>query len=510
MLNSPSSRTPHSGKKRSFLLHWVCCTLVAGGWVSQELTHSAIAATTAFPGEPVLEELDMPSSARKTSDLITQSDLTTEMDAYLQAHHELGRFLGSVIVVRDGETVFAKGYGMASLEHQVTNSPQTKFRIGSVTKQFTAAAILQLQDRGQLDVQESVATYLPEYPNGDRITLHHLLTHTAGIPNLTSFPDYVEWMRLPTTLEGQIARFQDMPLEFEPGAQYRYSNSGYILLTQIIETVSDQSYDQYLKDHLFQPLGMENTGYELPLAVINGLASGYQFTGESYQQAEYINMAVPQGAGGLYSTVADLARWHQFLFDAEKRDEAVLSDEAIAAMTFPHVVMDEDTPDLSSGYGFVISDRGENRYIAHGGGINGFVTNLGSIPNLGITIAVLSNVETADPAWISEDLTAILLGQPYEMPIQPEVVMIDPTLYDRYVGTYELTPEFQVTVTDESGQLQIQGTGQPPVPLYPASETEFFAKVIDFRIVFNSTTDGVVESLTLFQNGQELTALKVN
>ena len=510
MPDNSSMPKPHSGKKRPVLLPWVSYTLVLAGWVSQAFSHSAIAIATTFPADPVLKELDMPFSAQRTSDLITQSDLTTEMDAYLQAHHELGRFLGSVIVVRDGETLFTNGYGMASLEHQVTNSPQTKFRIGSITKQFTAAAILQLQDRGQLDVQEPVTTYLPDYPNGDRITLHHLLTHTAGIPNLTNFPDYVEWMRLPTTLEGQMARFQDMPLEFEPGAQYSYSNSGYILLTQIIETVSGQSYDQYLKDHLFQPLGMENTGYEMPLAVIDGLANGYQFTGESYQQAEYINMAVPQGAGGLYSTVADLAQWHEFLFNNAKRDTTVLSDGAIAAMTFPHVLMDEDTPSLFYGYGLVISEQGENRYIAHGGGINGFVTNLGSIPDLGITIAVLSNVETANPAWISEDLTAIVLGQPYEIPMQPEAVTVDPALYDRYVGTYEVTPGFQVSITVESGQLQVQGTGQPAIPLYPASETEFFAKVIEFRMVFNSASDGVVESITLFQNGQEITALKVN
>lgn len=152
-----------------------------------------------------------------------KSTLRTEIDVYLQAHSELGWFSGSVIVVCARETVFVRGYGMASLEYQVPNSPQTRFRLGSMTKQFTAATILQLQERGLLEVQATVSTYLPDYPHGDRITLHHLLTHTAGIPNLTSFPDYLKWMRLPTTLEELIARFKDLPLEFEPGAQYRYS-----------------------------------------------------------------------------------------------------------------------------------------------------------------------------------------------------------------------------------------------------------------------------------------------
>lgn len=486
--------------------------MAIGGCLIAAVMPAAIASAPLAPQILPVKATDMTISAQNASAISAQntSALATEIDTYLQAHYEIGRFMGSVMVVRNGEPVFAQGYGMASLEHQVPNSPQTKFRIGSITKQFTAAAILQLQDKGLLDVQVPVSTYLPDYPNGDRITLHHLLTHTAGIPNLTDFPDYLELMRLPTTPADLIVRFKDLPLEFEPGTQYRYSNSGYILLTQVIETVSGQSYGDYLKEHLFQPLGMENTGYEQPLAVIEGFASGYQFTGEGYQQAEYINMTVPQGAGALYSTIADLTQWTQFLFNAEGRSAFPLSDAAIAAMTSPYVLMDETIAHLSYGYGLIVSDRREHRYIGHGGGINGFVSSLGSIPDLGITIAILANVETASPGTISEDLMAILLGQPYELPTQPEAVTIDPALYDRYVGTYQVAPEFQVEITVESGQLQIQGTGQPSFPLYPASETEFFARVLDLRIVFNATSDDVVESLTLLQNGQEIIAPKVD
>ena len=171
-------------------------------------------------------------------------------------------------------------------------------------------------------------TTLFRSPNGERITIHHLLTHTAGIPSLTSFPDYLEWMKQPTTLEDLMARFQDLPLEFEPGEQFRYSNSGYTLLTQIIEQVSEQSYADYLQTQLLAPLGLEDTGYEHPLAVIDSLASGYQFTGEGYQQAEYVNMAVPAGAGGLYSTLDDLIRWQQFLINADNQ-KLLPADEEI-------------------------------------------------------------------------------------------------------------------------------------------------------------------------------------
>ena len=338
-------------------------------------------------------------SPAASTPVATNASLTAEMAAYLQAHYETGRFMGTAIVMQNGETVFAQSYGMASLEHQVPNTSQTKFRIGSITKQFTAAAILQLQDRGQLDVQAPISTYLPDYPQGDRLTIHHLLTHTAGIPNLTSFPDYLEWMQQPTTLAELMVRFQDLPLEFEPGEQHRYSNSGYVLLTQIIETVSGQTYADYLQTQLLQPLGLENTGYEQPLAVINHLAHGYQFTGEDYQQAAYINMVVPAGAGALYSTVDDLVRWHQFLVNADNRSSGILSDAAIAAMQHPHVALDAATPDASYGYGLMLGKQG---FIAHGGGINGFVSYLGSLPDQGLTIAVLSNVENANPPIMAE------------------------------------------------------------------------------------------------------------
>ncbi len=454
----------------------------------------------------------MPLSVSVTipTTVIESAPLTAEIDAYLQAHHETGRFMGAAIVVREGDVIFAKGYGMASLEHQVPNSIQTRFRIGSITKQFTAAAILQLQDQGKLDVQAAVATYLPDYPNGDRMTLHHLLTHTAGLPNLTSFPDYLEWMGQPTTLAELVDRFRDLPLEFEPGEQFRYSNSGYVLLTQVIETVSGQPYADYLQAHLLRPLGLENTGYEKPLAVIENLASGYRFTGEDYQQAEHINMAVPAGAGGLYSTVDDLARWNRFLFDGDRRDTTILSDESIAAMTLPYVAMGTEVPNLFYGYGLIINDRPAHRRISHGGGINGFVSHLGGSPALGTTIAVLSNVETANPQGISEGLAAIVWEQPYALPANPKAVAIDPALLDAYVGTYQVTPDFSVAITVESGQLYIQGTGQPQIPVYPASATEFFARILEFHIVFNTTPDGTVESATLLQNGQELPAPKVD
>ncbi len=453
------------------------------------------------------EENTMAIAIQKSTSVSTT--VIAEMEAYLQAHQDLGWFSGSALVVRAGEPIFAEGYGMASLEHQIPNTAETKFRLGSITKQFTAAAILQLQDQGLLNVQAPVSTYLPNYPNGERITIHHLLTHSAGIPNMTSLPDYLQWMRLPITLDELIVRFQDLPLEFEPGERYAYSNSGYVLLTKVIETVSGQSYADYLEANIFTPLGMENTGYEHPLTIIDGIANGYQLTDDGYQRAEYINMNVPQGAGGLYSTIGDLARWNQFLF-REIQNEMVLSQEAIALMTTPHIRMSDDTPDISYGYGLVINRSPDYQVIGHDGGINGFVTSLVYRPNDDVTIALLSNIQTANPDRIVRDLSAILFGEPYEMPSSPVAVTVDPVLYERYVGTYQFMPEFQVSVTVENNQLYVQGTGQPIIALYPISETEYFSRIIDdLRIIFNAEADGTIESLTLIQNGAEIIAPKV-
>lgn len=436
--------------------------------------------------------------------------IAAEMDTYLEAHRDTGRFMGTTMVMQQGNVVLSKGYGMANLEHQVPNTPATKFRIGSITKQFTAAMILQLQDQGVVDVQAPVTTYLPDYPNGQAITLHHLLTHTAGIPNFTSLADHTAWKRSPQPLQAVVNRFRELPLEFAPGAQYRYSNSGYVLLTQVIETVTSQPYATYLQAHLLQPLGMSTTGYEHSLEVVERLANGYVFLGDGYQRAESVDMSIPQGAGGLYSTVGDLARWSQFLFGTDHRPSGILSDAAITAMLTPHVSMDQDITHLFYGYGLIINQQVNHTHIGHSGGIDGFVTTLVNIPDQGIVIAVFSNVQTAEPESIARGLAAILQGRSYEMPVIPTAISIEAPAMARLVGTYQVTPEFQVTITIESGQLHIQGTGQPMIPLYAAATTEFFARILEFRITFTLAADGTVSSATLYQNGQALSAPKVH
>jgi len=344
-----------------------------------------------------------------------------EIDTYLEATSQKEVFSGNVMVSRGRGTAIIRSYGLANREHWVPNMANTRFRIGSITKQFTAAAILQLQQQHLLDIHAPITNYLPNYPhrknNSNSVTIHHLLTHSSGIPeylNPEIFPDVLEWMRLPNSLQQMIDRFQDLPLVFEPGTAFLYSNSGYVLLTQIIETVSGQSYADYMQKNIFTPLGMVNTGYEVPKAVIPNLAQGYLSLGDqSYLQAEPIDMSSPQGAGGLYSTVEDLAAWHYWLFGISSRlphsRQSPLREESAALLIKPVIAMDLDRPGPEAfyGYGLVHDNYLGRQLIHHNGRINGFASSLAYYPKAKLTVGVLANCENAPAEKISQDLASI-------------------------------------------------------------------------------------------------------
>jgi CubicO group peptidase (beta-lactamase class C family) len=425
-----------------------------------------------------------------------------EMHAYLQAHLQMGRFMGSVLVANQGEVVHSAGYGMADLEHDVPNIPQTKFRIGSLTKQFTAAAILHLQDAGLLSVDDAVSAYLPEFPEGGRLTIENLLAHTSGIPNYTSFPDYLETLREPTTLEALTARFAGQPLLFEPGTQFSYSNSNYVLLTRIIEEVSGQSYSDYLRQNLFDPLGLADTGYDRYEAILEHRAEGYVWTGDVYEHAAFIDTTIPTGAGALYSTALDLHSWVQALDQG-----AVLSDMAREALFTPVIEIGGGD---SYAYGWNVSEIFDQRAIAHSGGVNGFSSHLLYLPEADLIVVTLANVETAPSPSISRDLAAIALGEPYELPEERTAVEVDSTILERYVGRYQFTPNNILQISLAEGQLYGQLNEQPPIPLYAESETDFFLRVVDAEINFQLNDSGEVTGLIFSQAGQEVSAPKVD
>jgi CubicO group peptidase (beta-lactamase class C family) len=287
----------------------------------------------------------------------SNQELPAKVDDYVNGLVKANQFSGSILVARDGKVLVSKGYAMANLEYEAPNTPQTRFRLGSITKQFTATAIMMLEERGKLNVQDSVCKYVTDCPaTWQAVTIRHLLSHTSGIPNFTSFPDYIKTMTQPTTMDSLIARFKDKPLDFQPGEQWRYSNSGYVLLGHIIEKLSGKSYEAFLQENIFDPLKMTNTGYDSPARIIKNRAAGYETKGEAMVNASYLDMTIPHAAGALYSTVEDLYLWDQALYT-----EKLISKKSFDAMFTP---VKNDY-----GYGWGIGKQYGLTRIAHGGGI---------------------------------------------------------------------------------------------------------------------------------------------
>ena len=318
-----------------------------------------------------------------------------KIDDLLNLHTEGETFTGAVLVARNGEILLSQGYGLADRNKQIPNSAQTKFRLGSITKQFTAVAILILQEQGLLNVQDHICAYLPECPDvWQAVTIHHLLIHTSGIPNLTSFPDFADFKAIPTTPEQTITRFKDKPLDFQPGEKWAYSNSGYVLLGYLIEQVSGQSYEAFLHQHIFEPLQLTSTGYDHN---DNSLATGYTGVDSHWETPAYIDMSLPYAAGGLYSTVEDLYRWDQALYTGQ-----LLPQESLDLMFTPHA--QTTFTGLSYGYGWFVGKMNNHLAISHGGGIDGFVTEIRRYLDDRVTIILLSNRQTTNVPQIADQI----------------------------------------------------------------------------------------------------------
>lgn len=257
----------------------------------------------------------------------TAQQIAAKVDEYMNAAVRVDGFSGSILVARDSQPVVSKGYGMANVELDVPNMPQTVFRLGSITKQFTAMAIMMLAERGKLNVNDPACKYLTDCPVAwQPMTVKNLLTHTAGVPNYTSFPDFAKVAVLPTTNAAMIAQLRDKPLEFAPGEKFAYSNSGYYLLGAIIERASGKPYAEFLQENIFTPLGMKQTGYDSPLRIIKNRAAGYARRGGEIVNAAYMDMTIPYAAGALDSTTGDLLLWDQALY-TEKLVSRKMLDE---------------------------------------------------------------------------------------------------------------------------------------------------------------------------------------
>ena len=426
------------------------------------------------------------------------AEIRTKVDDYVRAAMAVHSFSGSILVAQKGQPIVSKGFGMANIELAVPNTPQTVFRLGSVTKQFTAMAIMILQERGKLRVNDPACQYLPECPAAwQPLTIRHLLTHTAGITNYTNFPDFGRAAVLPTTSAELVGKLTDKPLEFAPGDKFAYSNSGYYLLGLIIERASGKSYADFLQEAVFTPLAMTQTGYDNPSRILKNRAAGYARQAGAIVNAAYMDMTLPYAAGGLYSTTEDLLRWDQALYTG-----TLVSQKSLDEMFTPFKG--------GYGYGWSIDRRFDRAEISHGGGIYGFATEIARFPADRVTVIVLSNVETAPAGRIANDLAAIVFGAPYEIPRERQAITLEARVQAQYVGEYKIaSPPIEIVVTQNDGQLLALIAGRLKLALLPESETTFFSRDVSAQITFVKDGAGQVTGLTLRMNGAELPAQKV-
>lgn len=554
---------------------------------------------------------------------------TGQLENLINKYYEYGKFNGSVLVAHEGKVVYKKGFGLANMEWDIPNMPDTKHRLGSITKQFTAMLILQLASESKLDLHKPITTYLPDYPKekGDRITTHHLLTHSSGIPNYTEFPNFFsELSRDPFTPEEFVETFAAKDLEFPPGDDFSYSNSGYFLLGVLIEKITGKTYEEMLHENIFEPLGMDDSGYDNHEDILKNRAAGYEKIGQDYTNAYYLDMTLPFAAGSMYSTVEDLYLWDQALYT-----DKLLPQEYMDLLFAPHIPIGGSSHyayGWGVGNGKIGNTQDSLTVISHGGGINGFATSITRSPDEKSLIVLLNNTGDAPLGRMTRAIRGIMYGSTYELPkkslayellnviqkkgieagtsyfithknsdeldvdeeemnaigyellgedkveaaaqvfklnkdafpessnvydsyaealmalgkndaaiknyrisvekdpsnqhgidmlkklgvdtseLEQEVAVLSDTL-DYFVGKYEMSPEFAITISRSGSQMKAQATGQSQLNIYHKSGDTYYLKAVDAQLVFNRDNKGKIESLTLIQNGREQIAKRI-
>jgi len=420
-------------------------------------------------------------------------DRAARMDQVVSAYTKDNGFIGSVLVV-DGDTVLLnKGYGMAVAEWNIPNAPDVKFRLGSLTKQFTAALVLLLQQDGKLRIEDPVSKYLPDVPAGwAKITLANLLGHTSGIPNFTSEKDFGAWASSGHTHAEEMTRIEAKPLEFEPGSKFEYSNANYEVLGMVIEKVSGGTYESLLRARLLDPLGMTDTGLDTDELVLPKRAEGYMRQRNRLVVARPESLSIPWAAGSMYSTTGDLLKWERGLFGGK-----VLSEESLKRMT---------TPGLGDyGLGLFIRNSDGVRTISHGGGIEGFNTSLAYVPERRLAVIVLSNMNGGAIGPVSDDLMKVALGKAVVLPSEHKAVPIASADLKKFEGVYDVAPDFAITIVAGPNGLEASGGGQQKLSLMYQGVVEghprFYVPGPDAELEFVPDASGTITSLVLHQNG---------
>jgi D-alanyl-D-alanine carboxypeptidase len=430
-----------------------------------------------------LATLAVPTGARAQAG--ATGDFARAADALVDATFKGEGPGGTVIVIKDGSPVYRAARGLANVELGVPLHPRSVMRIGSVTKQFTSAAVMMLVEQGKLSLDDDITKVLPNYPTrGVRITIEQLLTHTSGIRSYTSLPAWRgAWGRDFTPSE-LIDFFKNEPMDFAPGEKYLYNNSAYFLLGTIIEKVSGSTYQEFLSRQIFTPLGMTDTRYGDTRPLVHGRAEGYDETPAGIANAEYLSMTQPGAAGALVSTVDDLARWDQAVSAGR-----LLKPQSWARIFTPYRL--KDGKSTAYGLGWSVGTHEGHAVQEHGGGIHGFSAYVVRLPEDRVYVAVLSNCANRDTGSLARKLAALATGKPL---VDPPAVTLSAAELVEYAGVYDFD-DVTVTVTAVDGGLRMDRPGSPAAKLVPASRDRFFVHDSFSRFVFGRDAAGRIVSV---------------
>lgn len=523
-------------------------------------------------------------------------NLEQQIDAYISEQYTSDTPGVSVLVAKDGKAIYSRGSGIANLELDVKAAPKHVFEIGSITKQFTAVAILMLEEQGKLSVEDEITKFIPDYPTQDKtITVHHLLNHTSGIKSYTNMPSFMEFARTDMTPTVLMGRFKNEQMEFDPGTQFNYNNSGYIVLGHIIEVVSGQSYEDFIQTNIFDKVGKDNSYYGSMTRLIPNRARGYSKTETGYRNADYLSLTLPYAAGSIMSTTADLLKW-QNAISANTLIKKSSLEKATNGSTL------DSGEEITYGYGWYIGNINGSASVEHDGGIFGYSSSGIFLPEENVYVIGLSNCDCGDVGALVSNVAAMAIGKPFpkkkdaidlsesqlskwvgayeyegtirhvtlknkqlfsqregsismeiypmsatnfifdggntsydfftengnrmvtmtvngkEMigkgidkapPAERKEIQLDEDVLREYVGSYELQPGFNMVFSVRDNKLYGAATGQGEVHLFAEEKDKFFLKVVVADIHFTRNGEGKVESLTLFQNGQEMLGKKV-
>jgi CubicO group peptidase (beta-lactamase class C family) len=431
-----------------------------------------------------------PAAARAQAD----SKFPEQADALMKEYVRGDLFTGTVLVARDGKPIFRRSYGAANREWMIPNTVDTRYRIGSITKQFTAAAILQLADENKLGLDDLISKYLPGLPaSWGLATIRQLLSHTSGIPSYTS-PDDSDAKLMPVkhTPQELIDLLKDVPLNYEHGTKFKYNNMGYVLLGRIIETVSGMSYPDYLEKKLLKPLNLRNSGYDDGRVVVSQLAQDYTDSVDDVVKGRFVNMSNTYAAGAMYSTVDDLLAWQQMLIKGK-----VLSPVSLKAMF--------TDGGHHYGFGWVVRENLSRKLYEHGGNVGAYSSLLAYYPDDKLTVIVLSNYGDEVVSKITDELARLALG------VAPahRQVKVDPRLYAGFEGSYQLGSAV-FTITAKGERLFAKLTGQRELEIFPESEYRYFYKAVDVVLTFEKDAAGKIDAVTVDQDDSKIRAKRLD